>query len=634
MLWYYYSKPINYAFHDLTVNKVVPPAAAQLLGLSKKFVEIPRRTASAKAIDISYERLERSIGLLSYFAGDEDQPTPSKLRLKSTFRPCPSFEICDRLGTFEKKLQELFSKPSRIHSNLLPFQRQLLDELRHHPTVMIVDSDKGLGPVAVEYNRYVLDALKHLNDPKTYQRLTDAEATAAKTHNFNAVWDWTNKHRRVLSDDNVNYIRDALKNNDDPFGYFYTLYKLHKNPVSTRPVNSDCNSLLFPLGKWVDEQLQPVAQAQLTWFRDSFYLKKCLDKRTVQPNMSLFTYDAVSMYTNIDTDACIDIMSKYLRDNASRFTYDAEALIDAIVIVMRNNICNFGDIIQRQIKGIAMGMPPAPDIANVFVGIQEDWLVPKWKAICVPFLNRFIDDGFGVWVHNADADEDLRLWNQFKDDVNSHHGLEWEFSDLSDEVVFLDMRISIKNGKYETSLFAKPLALHLYLPPHSAHPPGCTVGLVMGNVLRIYQLCSREQDVERELRVFYQRLRDRGHQDSSLLPLFKKAVANAIDYINTPDEVRQRKRLEEEAEAKRRVFLHLRYHPAQPSSREIQQLWHETVFHPSGRKPLNHLNAGHGVKVPIDKLVIAYSRAPNLGNRFSYRKICTRKGPKVSSFLG
>jgi hypothetical protein len=497
---------------------------------------------------------------------------------------------------------------------------------------MIVDSDKGLGPVAVEYNRYVTDALKHLNDPKTYQRLTAEEAIAAKEHNFRAVWNWINKHRRVLSDDNVKYIRDALKKNDDPFGYFYLLYKLHKNPVSTRPVNSDCNSLLFPLGKWVDEQLQPVAQAQLTWFRDSYSFKKSLDGWPVQPNISLFTYDAVSMYTNIDTDACIEILSKYLRDNASRFEYDAEALIDAIVIVMRNNICNFGDIIQRQIRGVAMGMPPAPTIANTFVGIQEDWLVPKW-IICVPILKRFIDDGIGVWVHHVDADEDQRLWKQFQDDVNSHHGLEWEFSERSNEVVFLDMTITIKNGKYETSMYAKPLALHLYLPPHSAHPPGCTVGLIMGNVLRIYQLCSREQDVARELRAFYHRLRDRGHQDSRLLPIFKKAIANAIEYINTPDETRQLQRLEKEAAAQRRVFLHLPYHPAQPSSREIQHIWHDTVFHPPGSKPLNHLEAENGCLIPIDKLVIAYSRAPNLGNLFSYRKICKRKGPKVSSFL-
>ena len=68
--------------------------------------------------------------------------------------------------------------------------------------------------------------------------------------------------------------------------------------------------------------------------------------------MSLFTNDAMSTYTNVDTDAFIEIMSKYLLDNASCFGYDIEALIGAIVIAMRNNICNFGDIIQCQIKGI------------------------------------------------------------------------------------------------------------------------------------------------------------------------------------------------------------------------------------------------------------------------------------------
>ena len=52
----------------------------------------------------------------------------------------------------------------------------------------------------------------------------------------------------------------------------------------------------------------------------------------MQPNMSLFTNDAMSMYTNVDTDAFIEIISKYLRNNASCFGYDIEALIGAIVI--------------------------------------------------------------------------------------------------------------------------------------------------------------------------------------------------------------------------------------------------------------------------------------------------------------
>ena len=196
----------------------------------------------------------------------------------------------------------------------------------------------------------------------------------------------------------------------------------------------------------------------------------------------------------------------------------------------------------------------------------------------------------------------------------------------------MDMRISIESGKYETFLYEKPLALHLYLPPHSAHPPGVITGLVMGNVLRIYQLCSREQDIEQELVSFYGHLRNRGYQDSTLSPLFDKAIANAVNYISTPESVRLKRKSDAAEQARRRVFFHLQYHPQNPPSREIQRLWREHVAYPPGEKPLNELIGAGNTTIPIDQLVVAYSRGSNLGELFSYQKIGKLSGSNKSPF--
>ena len=63
--------------------------------------------------------------------------------------------------------------------------------------------------------------------------------------------------------------------------HFYFLYKLHKNPVTTRPTCSDCAATPHALGQWVDEMLQPIVQTQPAYFKDTFDLKKDLDKRGV-----------------------------------------------------------------------------------------------------------------------------------------------------------------------------------------------------------------------------------------------------------------------------------------------------------------------------------------------------------------
>ena len=84
----------------------------------------------------------------------------------------------------------------------------------------------------------------------------------------------------------------------------------------------------------------------------------------------------------------------------------------------------------------------------------------------------------------------------------------------------------------------------------------------------------------------------------------------------------------------RRLYLHVEHHPQNPTSTQIQQLFSDTVLTPSGAKPLNKMDAGCGgdIKIPIDAMVIAYHRAPNFGDHFSYRDVSKKKGPPVSSY--
>ena len=49
--------------------------------------------------------------------------------------------------------------------------------------------------------------------------------------------------------------------------------------------------------------------------------------------------------------------------------------------------------------------------------------------------------------------------------------------------------------------------------------------------------------------------------------------------------------------------------------------------------PLHKMENKQGSEIPLDKMIIAYHCAPNLGNLLSYRKIVKRSGPEVSSYL-
>ena len=113
----------------------------------------------------------------------------------------------------------------------------------------------------------------------------------------------------------------------------------------------------------------------------------------------------------------------------------------------------------------------------------------------------------------------------------------------------MDMTIFIENRKILTTIYEKPMALHQYIPPHSCHPPGVLTGLVMGQVLRFYQLCSKTEDIETKLLEFFGHLLDSGYKEPSLVPVFNRAIINAQKYISQSPEHRARIKWEREIDA-------------------------------------------------------------------------------------
>ena len=336
------------------------------------------------------------------------------------------------------------------------------------------------------------------------------------------------------------------------------------------------------------------------------------------------------MYTNIDIDDSINRIIEFLSTIWDK--HECKAVEEAMNIVMRNNRMRFGDLIFRQIRGVAMGMSPAPTIANLYVAIYErDNILPLLGSYLM-YYKRFIDDGFAVWLHHEDPITDAKNWNEFKAICNAM-GLSWTFKSPRKKLIFMDMTIKIKGDRLITTIYAKPMALYQYIPPSSCHPPGVLTGLIFGQILRIYQLCSLSEDIDKELSLFYRRLLNRGYKQEILIPLLEKGINNAITYLSLSPEQRESKKKAKTGRLDQRIFLHLPYHPQNPSSNFVQRLWQDLVFSPPNQDKLTELTNWEGHHVPIKRLIVAYHRNPNLANLNSYRKLSTRTGLKPSSFI-
>ena len=242
---------------------------------------------------------------------------------------------------------------------------------------MITNLDNDLGSVAVTLAKCIQDALVHLQDNATYEFIIENKALKSDKELRSDIFQWIVKYRKQIGDDIVDFLRAKSKESKaDLFGYFYLLYKLRKTPIKIRPICFDCTSTPHALGLWVNEMLQPIAQQEEAHFKDSFALKDILNKVTLPSGKqySLFTFDTVSRYTDIDTLYCIKRISTYLEieNTQARLPhYHYEALTTVFTLVTKNNIMSFEDTFIQHLTGIAMGISPVPSIANLYVTIYE-----------------------------------------------------------------------------------------------------------------------------------------------------------------------------------------------------------------------------------------------------------------------
>ena len=634
--WLYFARASNMAMHDLT-SYITPPANVRaLLGLNLKF--IPRSRNTPFDMTDSIKRFQQSIFIKDFYKNNppseaslqtltDDNYNP-KLHIPTHWTPPPwklSKHVVKQTDQFTTAIKRIFFK-RKATSNLSTTQLHILKKLMRKQDFVIARADKNLGPCIIERDAYIRFALRdHLNCKNTYRRMSHETACAHMHTVRKKISSFLYKHRDSLSQLENRFIRSKTKQVENPFPVLYLLMKVHKEPLKTRPVVSCSGSLLHPLGVWLDTALQPIATSLPSFIGSSYDLKEALqDIPPLGPTARLFTADAVSMYTNIDTYRAVGSIRSFLTTKQEFSDMPLTAINDAIELIMKNNVFTFGDCHFHQLSGTAMGTPPACSYATIYYAIREQYLLRHYNANLV-FYKRYIDDVFAIWVPN---DPDLSF-ETFANDMNFHN-LTWTVNPLSTKVVFLDMILYLKNGKIETTMYEKALNLYLYISPFSSHPPGVLSGLIIGNILRIHHLCSEKKQRIEYYNQFFHRLRARGYLPSQLFPLFQRGFNLSA---TKPMPSTKNKRLEREASILRlhsdtttkstdnTVILHVPYHPKSPNSKTIQQMFRTQFL------------GKHKSVAGFSKLTIAHSRSRNLGEILSYRRIESFEGPPVSSYL-
>ena len=110
-----------------------------------------------------------------------------------------------------------------------------------------------------------------------------------------------------------------------------------------------------------------------------------------------------------------------------------------------------------------------------------------------------------------------------------------------------------------------------------------------------------------------------------ITPFFSKAIANENKYLTTTKWTHLKQKKSQVNATKKQICFYLPLHPIHPMA-EVKRAWQIMVLHPTGNQTLNNLTNTRGALLLVSRMVMCYSRLPNIGNMLFYRKKARDQG--------
>ena len=166
---------------------------------------------------------------------------------------------------------------------------------------------------------------------------------------------------------------------------FYLLPKMHEPKIDNitpgRPIVSGCGSPTKKLSQYLDYYLKPIVQTMPSYIKDSkHFLQIIRNNRSIIPKDSLLaTLKVKSLYINIPQNEgiqyCLEALTQFYGQSLPR---PINELKQTFEFSLKGNYFEFKDQIYLQIHGTSMGMPMAPNFANIFMSQIENGQTSKY----------------------------------------------------------------------------------------------------------------------------------------------------------------------------------------------------------------------------------------------------------------
>ncbi len=315
---------------------------------------------------------------------------------------------------------------------------------------------------------------------------------------------------------------------------FYGLPKLHKLPgipetaqdlevaleqLKFRPIAPAYNTPDYDLCKHLTSILNPLKRSEFSIKNATDFLER-LNNVQISDQTIVFSLDVVSLFTCVPVDLACQHINEALEKDENlhlRTSLSPSEICDLLSFCFKNTFLIVGEEFYQQKTGCAMGKPPSPVVADLFMGVLETKAIAEYHlkpTMCV----RYVDDYFVVWPHGEETVA------SFLQHMNSQHPvikftIEFEHNR---KLPFLDVLVQRNTDSFCTSVYRKPSNSNLFIPFQSFHHPAHKNAAICSLTYRAFTHCSDESLRSKELNKIFRTFMANGYPSSTVTSVMAK----------------------------------------------------------------------------------------------------------------
>ena len=240
---------------------------------------------------------------LQYIYHDKDSK-PHPFYVKSNWSPPIQPSVALESYLEEVKIQLAETPLIKPKNNLPSGECQALKELIQNIEIVIKKADKSTTTVIMDKAEKIKEGQTQLDDRNNYQPLDKpmVRDTSMRIKNLITALEKSG----CIDETTVKWFNQTP--NPPRIPVFYTLTKTHKPTMVGRPIISGCDGPTERLSSFVDKLLQPIAQIQDSYLKDTTDFIKFIESTRVPRNAFLVSMDVTSLYTNIPHEEGITLV--------------------------------------------------------------------------------------------------------------------------------------------------------------------------------------------------------------------------------------------------------------------------------------------------------------------------------------